>query len=164
MSWAGDGVQQPAGDLVGIGIEESNPAQRVDSSQFFQQKRQPIFQAEVFAIAGGVLANQGDFANACLRQPFCLGDYRFKPARPKLAAQLRNDAERARMIAALRDLDVGGVSRRSQNARRGFVVEIVWQIGDCAVPTFARKTALAARASPSGRDCKMLKGELVAGR
>ena len=38
------------------------------------------------------------------------------------------------MIAAFGNLDVGHVSRRGEDARRGIVVEIVGQIADGAVP------------------------------
>ena len=105
-----------------------------DGGEFFEQQCQAIFQAEVFAVAGGVLADESNLADAGLRQSLGLGDYRFEAARTELAAQLRNDAEGAGMIAALGDLDVRHVSRRGENARRGLVVKIVGQIADCAVP------------------------------
>ena len=126
--------QQLAGDLVGIGVEEAHPAQLFDLRQPLQQQRQAVFQAEVFAVAGGVLPDEGDFANALLGQLLRLGDDRLEAARAKLAAQLRNDAERAGMIAAFGDLDVGRVLRRGQQARRVLVVQIVRQVGDGAVP------------------------------
>ena len=131
---SGDGFQQLAGDLVGIGVEEADPAQLFDLRQPLQQQRQPIFQAEVFAVAGGVLPDQRDLAHALLRQALRFGDDGLKAARAKLAAKLRNNAERAGMIAALGNLDVGRVLRRRQNARGVLVVEIVRQIGDGAVP------------------------------
>ena len=46
------------------------------------------------------------------------------------------------MIAAFRNLDVRRVTRRRQNAGRGFVVKIVRQIGNGTVPRVARKPAL----------------------
>ena len=50
-----------------------------------------------------------------------------RPPRAELAAQLRDDAEAARMVAALGDLDVGRRARRGEDARRRFVVEILRQ-------------------------------------
>ena len=64
----GDGLQQLAGDLVGIGVEEAHPAQLFDLRQPLQQQRQAVFQAEVFAVAGGVLSDERDLANALLGQ------------------------------------------------------------------------------------------------
>ncbi len=109
---SGDGFQQPPRDLVGIGVEEANPAQRFNTRQLFQQKRQAIFQAKVLAIARGVLADQSDFAYSCKRQPLRFGDYRFKPTRSELATQLGDDAEGAGMIATFCNFDVGRVSGR----------------------------------------------------
>ena len=91
-----DGFEQPAGDLVGIGVKKPHPAQFFDPRQLFQQKRQAVFQAEILAVAGRVLADQRDFAHARPRQALGLGDDRLKSPRPELAAQLRNDAERCR--------------------------------------------------------------------
>ena len=120
-----DGFEQPAGDLVGIGIKKTDPAQVFNSREFFQQKCQAILQAEIFAIAGRVLADQSDLAHARLCQAFRLGNDRLKAPRAELAAQLRNDAESAGMIAPLGNLDVSSMSRSGQHAGRGFVVQIV---------------------------------------
>ena len=64
----GDGLQQLAGDLVGISVEEAHPAQLLDLRQTLQQQRQAILQAEVFAVAGRVLPDERDFADALLGQ------------------------------------------------------------------------------------------------
>ena len=120
-----DGLQQPAGNLVGIGVKKAYPAQVFDSSQLFQQQGKPVFQAEVLAVAGGVLADEGDLPHTGAGQPLRLGDDRFKTPRAELPAQLRNDAERARMIAALGNLDVRSMAWSRQHAGCGFVVEIV---------------------------------------
>ena len=109
-----DCVQQLAGNLVGIGVEETHPTQVFDRRKFFQQKREAIFQAEIFAIASGVLADQGNFSHSGLRETFGLGNDGFKTSRAELSAQLRNDAEGAGMIAALGNLDVGHVAAASR--------------------------------------------------
>ena len=111
---ARDRIQKLAGDFVGIGVEKTNPAQIFDGGEFLQQQSQAIFQAEIFAVAGGVLADEGNLADAALRQALGLGNDGFKAARTKLAAQLGNDAEGAGMVAAFGNLDirhVPGVAR-----------------------------------------------------
>src|SRR5258707_6813179 len=135
-------VQQSSGNFVGIGVEEANPAQVFDLCQPLQQKCQAILQAELLAVAGRVLTNQGNFADTGLRQTLRLCHDRFKTPRAELSAQLRNNTKTARVIAALGDLDVSHVPRRRQDAWCRLVVKIVGQIGDRPVPGLAGKTAL----------------------
>ena len=66
-----------------------------------------VFEAEVFAVAGGVLADEGDLADALRDEVFGLGDDGRHAARAELAAELRDDAEAAGVVAAFGDLDVG---------------------------------------------------------
>ena len=106
----GDGVEQAAGDFVGVGVEEANPAQAFDSGQLVQQQRQAVFQTEVFAVASCVLADESNFAHTGLREALGFGNDGFETARAELAAKLRNDAERTGMVAAFGDLDVGRVA------------------------------------------------------
>src|SRR5271165_3706140 len=134
-----DGLQQPARDLVGIGVEEAHPAHLLDLSQSLQQQRQAILQAEVFAVARSVLPDQSDLAYALLRQPLRFGNHRLEATRAKLAAQLRNNAERAGMIAAFGDLDVCRMLGRREQAGGVLVVKIVRQIGNRAVPGLLRE-------------------------
>ena len=138
----GDGFKQASCDLVGIGVQESNPSQSFDAGEFLKQQGQAVFQSQVLAIASRVLADQRDFANARLRQPLGLGNHGFEAPRTKLSAQLRNDAKRAGMITALGNLDVSRVARGREYARCRFVVQIIGQIGDGAVPCIAGETAL----------------------
>src|SRR3974377_535993 len=136
-----DGFEQLAGDLVWIGGEAGYPANVFDFGQAFEQQSESIFQAKVFAVAGSVLPDEGDFANALLREMLRFGDHGLEAARAELAAQLRNDAERAGMIAALGDLDVSRVLRSGQQARGVLVVKIVGQVGDSAVPAVFREAS-----------------------
>src|SRR5207244_6342457 len=69
-------------------------------------------------------------------------NHRFKPPRAKLTAQLRKNAKGTGMIAALSNLDVGGIPGRSQHARRGFVVKIIGEVGNRAVPVLAGEAPL----------------------
>ena len=136
-----DSLQQALGDLVGISVEETYPLQLFDLRQSFEEKRETVLHAQVFAVAGGVLPDEGDFFHALFREALGFRNHRFETARAEFAAQLRDDAERAGMIAAFGDLDVGRVFRRGQETRRVVVVEIVRQIGDGAIPLGARETS-----------------------
>src|SRR6478609_8132676 len=102
--------------------------------QPLQQQGEPIFQTEVFAVAGGVLSYERDLAHATGGKALCFSNDRFKMARAKLAAQLRNDAEAARMVTAFSNLDVSRRFRRGQHAGRSFVVKVIRQVGNGAVP------------------------------
>ena len=134
---SGEHFQQARRDLVGIGVEEADPAEILDLGELFEQRGEAVLDAEVFAEAGCVLPDEIDFAHALRGQALGLGDDRGDGAGAELAAQLRNDAEGAGMIAAFGDLDVGGVARRGQQARRVLVVEIAGQLGGGAVPAVA---------------------------
>ena len=57
----GDGVKQVAGDAVGVGVEEAQPAEAVDAGEGVEECGEAVFDAEIFAVAGGVLADEGDF-------------------------------------------------------------------------------------------------------
>src|SRR4029077_6795395 len=83
-----NGFKQPAGDFVGIGIKKPYPAQVFNFSQLFQQQRQAILEAQILAVAGSVLADEGDLAHAGERQALSLGHYRLKTPRTELAAEL----------------------------------------------------------------------------
>ena len=101
-----DRFQKLAGDFVGIRVEETHPPQVFNFCQTLQQQSKAIFQAQVFAIAGGVLADQRDFAHTIGSQPLRFSNYGFKMTRPELSAKLGNNAEATRMVTALSDLDV----------------------------------------------------------
>ena len=138
----GDGFEQAAGDAVGIGVEEAEPAQAIDAGEGVEQSGEAVFEAEVFAVAGGVLADEGDLADAAGDELLGLGDDRLEAARAEFAAQVGNDAEGAGVVAALGDFDVGRGFRRGEEARGGFVVEIGGQQVGCALPVVAAEAAL----------------------
>ncbi len=108
----------------GITVEEADPVQLFDLREAFEQQRQAVAQAEVFAVKGGVLSDEGDFADARGGQVRGFARDRLQPPAAEFSAQLRDDAEGAGMVAALIDLDVGGVARRREDARRLVLVEI----------------------------------------
>ena len=71
---------------------------------------------QVFAVAGGVLADEGDLADALRDEALGFGDDAGEGAGAELAAELRDDAEAAGVVAAFGDLDVGGGAWRGQDA------------------------------------------------
>jgi hypothetical protein len=72
----GDGVKQLARDAIGIGIEKAEPAQVGNVCEGVEELREAVFEAEVFAVAGGVLADEGDFACAAGDKLLGLGIFR----------------------------------------------------------------------------------------
>ena len=122
----GQGVQQLPGDPVGVRVEEADPffARGVDLGQAFEKAGQPIGEAEVFAVGGGVLPNQIDFANAPIEEARGFGDHGFQMAAAEMAAILRDHAEGAGMVAAFRDFDVSEMARSREHARREVVVQV----------------------------------------
>ena len=107
----GDGREQAPCDAVGVGIEEAQPAQAFNPRERVEQQGEAVLDAEIFAVAGGVLADEGEFADAGGYKLAGFGDHGIKSSRAKLAAQVGNDAEAARMVAALGDFDVGRGAR-----------------------------------------------------
>ena len=96
LSWRAMVSSRRAGDAVGIGVEEAQPAQAVDAGELVEQSCQAILQAEVFAVAGGVLADERDLLHAARNELLRFGDDGFKAARAEFAAQVGNDAESCR--------------------------------------------------------------------
>ena len=137
----GEHFKQARGDLVGIGVEETDPAEILDLRELFEQRGEAILNAEVFAEAGCVLPDEVDFAHALGGEALGLDDDRGDGARAELAAELRNDAEGAGMIAAFGNLDVGGVASGGEQARGVLVVEIAGQLGGGSVPGVAREAS-----------------------
>src|SRR4030095_14240593 len=113
------------GDLVRIRVQEPDPSQIINSGKLFEQHWKAVFQSKIFAVARRVLPNQRDLADPRPCQPLGFRHDRLESPGPEFPAQLRNYAEAAWMIAALGDLDVCHVARRSQNARSGLVIEVV---------------------------------------
>ena len=80
----GDGVEQFAGDAVGVGVEEAQPAQAFDLGERVEERGEAVLEAEVFAVAGGVLADERDLADAAGDELLGLGDDGFESARAEL--------------------------------------------------------------------------------
>ena len=54
--------KKTAGDAVGVGVEEAEPAEVGDLGERVEESGEAVLEAEIFAVAGGVLADEGDFA------------------------------------------------------------------------------------------------------
>ena len=79
--------------------------------------------ADVDAIGRGVLADDQKLLGAGLDQLLGLAKDRVGPAADEVAAQLRNDAEGAAVVAALGNLQIAVVTRGELEARLGDQVE-----------------------------------------
>ena len=133
LSWRAMVSRRRACDAVGIGVEEAQPAQAFDSGEGVEQGGEAVFEAEIFAVAGGVLADEGDLLDAAGDKLLGLGDDGLEAAGAEFAAQIGDDAEGARVVAAFGDFDVGRGFWRGQEAGSGFVVEIGGQQVGCAL-------------------------------
>ncbi len=134
----GNGVEQARRDAIRIAIEEAHPVQVFHLRETFEEQREAVAQAQVFAVESGVLADKRNFAHTCGGEIFRFAHDRFKTAAAEFSAKLRDHAESAGMIAAFVNLDVSGVARRGENARRQVVVEISGQLRRAA--SFERKS------------------------
>ena len=138
----GDGVEKFAGDAVGVGVEEAEPAEAFDLGERVEEGGEAVFDAEVFAVAGGVLADKGDFLDAAGDELLGFSNYGLEAAGTEFAAEIGDDAEGAGVVAALGDFDVGGGFRGGQEPWGGFVVEVSGQQVSGALPVVAGEAAL----------------------
>ncbi len=81
-----------------------------------------IFQVE--AVGAGVLADDQQFLHAGLHQALGLGHDMVRRAARQVATQTRDDAERAAVVAAFRDLQIGVVTGREAQAFRRDEIEV----------------------------------------
>ena len=72
---------------------------------------------QVHAIGRCVLADDQEFTDPGIDQPLGLAQHGVSRTRGQLAAHLRNDAEAAAVVAALRDFQIGVMARRQPDAR-----------------------------------------------
>ena len=130
-------------------LELTNQQLRAALSEL-RELRETVAQSEVFAVGSRVLPDQCDFPRAGLRQVLRFAHHRFKPSAAKRAAKLRNNAERARMIAAFRDFDIRCVFWRRDDARRQVVIQKRRRLrGKHAKIAFHRRYSSAGSASPA---------------
>ena len=136
-------VEQTACDAVRISVEKAQPAQAVDAGEFVEQRGETVLEAEVFAVAGGVLADERNLLDAARNELLGFGDDGLETPRAEFAAQVGDDAEGAGVVAALGDFDVGRCARRREKPRGLFVIEICGQGRRCTGPGVAAEAACA---------------------
>ena len=111
-------VDQLFADGFRVEVVNADPVEAIDLTKLAQQLRQLPRTVEVFAIAAGVLRDDDQFLHAVLGERLGLGDQLLHLPAAVMAAQLRNDAERAIVVTALGDLEIGILLRRRQDAAR----------------------------------------------
>src|SRR5580692_2542396 len=157
-------IQQFLRYAIRIRVQKADPQQVLNLRQAFEQLRQAVAKAQILAVGSRVLADQGNFARASSGEILRFTNDGFKTAAAKCSAQLRNDAEGTGMIAAFGDLDVRGVARGGNNARRQVVIEKRRRCGrqhpQIAMDSF--KDALDFAGSYDGIDLRNLLENLVA--
>src|SRR5580698_3049470 len=108
----GDGIEKLLSDFVRIRVEEAHPfrLRRFNLCEAGEKLREAVFETEVFAVAGGVLADQIDLAHALFEEASGFRDHGFETAAAEVTAILRDHTEGAGMIAAFGNFQVGEVA------------------------------------------------------
>ena len=111
---------------IGVDIVQAHPgAERAEFARRSRKRaatsrsRQGSRRIEVAAVGAGVLRNDDELLDAGLDQLFGFAQHVARRARDEVAAQFRNDAEGAAVVAALGDLEIGVVARRQLDALPG---------------------------------------------
>ena len=103
-----DRVDQLRVDRRRIEVQQPHPLDAVDVVQRLQQLGETAApRAAIATVHRGVLRDQDQLFRSAGGERARLVQERLGAAAAKAAAQLRDDAERARMVAAFRDLEVG---------------------------------------------------------
>ena len=128
---ASDGRDEFVAEMGGVRVEQANPEIAVDLVDRFEQMNQRnaaagihelgragFFFPEIHSVIGRVLADEVELLHAFRDQIFDFSDNAMDRAGAMFAAHLRDDAKRARMIAALGDFHVSRMRRRQPKPRR----------------------------------------------
>ena len=109
--------------MAGVRVHDAQPRHiRGRLRDAFEQIRQTVAQAKVAPVVGAVLRHEHDLSHALAGQPAGLRDDVLRRRAVQLALHLRDDAEAARGVAAVGDLEEGaGPAERS---RLGDVVSL----------------------------------------
>ena len=107
-----------------VSVEESNPGKSgLRRERLDEPGEAPPIHPEVFAVTRRVLGDEDELRDALGFERLRLGDERGNRAAALHAPHLGNGAERARVVAALPDLEVGVAPPAREDARRPLVVE-----------------------------------------
>ena len=127
---AGDRIEQLVGDVTRVVVEQPDPAQPIDLHQLTQQAAQRRAVAPIAAVGGQILCDEVELDDAVVRQRRGFGKHRVERPALVTAADLRNDAEAAGVIAAFRHLEIGAEEVSGADAWDG---EVGKEVGGAAV-------------------------------
>ena len=101
---------------VRVGIHQPDPADAVDLAELLEQRVDLALSRRVEAVGGAVLGDDDQFLHAGGGEVLRFFDQHLDRLAAVLAAHLRDRAERAGVVAALADAQVGEALRRQQEA------------------------------------------------
>ena len=114
---AGDFINQFVIELVGVEIVQANPSDAGNDGKPAAEFRQTSFSVPVGTVAGDVLCNHDQFFHSLLRQFFSLADNGFDLSGTVAAANIRDHAERAEVVTAFRNAQIGPSRTGGDDAR-----------------------------------------------
>ena len=117
-----DEIHQFIRKVMGIEVEQANPADALDGNQLAQEIRQQGVAGNIDAVTRRILSDEIDFLYAVGSQLLHFSHNRFDGTTVQFSPNVRNDAERAAVIAAFADFYIGTVRRRRPHAARMLVV------------------------------------------
>jgi len=101
-------LDQAVGHVAGIGVHHANPGHVWHgNNELVEQRRQPVFLAQVVAVVGRILGDQDQLLHAAVAQAARLVEDAIRRAADRRALDGRDRAEGARAAAAIRDLEIG---------------------------------------------------------
>ena len=106
----------------GVGIDIVHPHPCTQLAQIARQRDDGVFGIAPFdvrAVGRSILRDHEQFAHACIDQTFGFAQDGGMGAAAEFAAHVRDDAEFAGVVTALRDLEVAVVARREADASGG---------------------------------------------
>ena len=99
--------QQRVGDVLRVTIEQTNPLEIVNFTQFGEQLRQAALAVQIAAVDGGILRHQHDLLNPRGHQGASLGHNILHGATAQVAADVGDGAVGAPVVATVRDTQIG---------------------------------------------------------
>ena len=125
-------IQQALVHTLGIAVQRAQPVHAGNRGDLLDQLRQLALAAVVRAVARRVLRDERKFLDALRRQLPDLGQNIRLRAAAVAAADHRNRAIRAPVVASLADADVGAVFRRGQHAAKFVELSVVVGVNGAA--------------------------------
>ena len=116
LRFTGDDVDEGVVQIVGVQVVQANPV-KGQLAQLGEQRPQHPLVVEVDAVAGDVLGDDDELLHPGVGQGLGLRQQGLHGTAAVAAPQLGNDTEGAPVVAALGDLQVGGVGGGGGDAR-----------------------------------------------